>query len=341
MESIIYALFVWALFFIITFYGIRKSAVKDRGDYLVRLNSMRGIFAMDVVIGHVIRYENTLLYPLGKFMMISVAFFFFISAFGMVVSFQKKENYLKGFLPSKLLYLLGLILITYFFNATVDWLSPVDIDYCYRGGNLITWILSKTNWYIVELALFYIIFYLVYKYIKKFRTLIITLITIIFINIVFRSGWILGWYASALAFPAGLIFGEHFSRVCRVLDSVWGKLLTAIFILIGAGSLWASENSIIGMGYMRNIMCLAGILLLLYFSKYFVTGNTVSRFLGKYSTEIYLFQFVFRDLSEKCQWPWQIRLPFVLTAALLAAIIIHPIFNVIKLKSHGIQVRGK
>lgn len=80
MESIIYALFVWALFFIITFYGIRKSAVKDSGDYLVRLNSMRGIFAMDVAIGHVIRYENTLLYPLGKFM-ISVAFFFFYFGF--------------------------------------------------------------------------------------------------------------------------------------------------------------------------------------------------------------------------------------------------------------------
>lgn len=62
------------LFYYFLWYKARVCG--GRNDLLKRLNSMRGIFAIEIVIGHVIRYENTILYPLGKFMIISVAFSF-------------------------------------------------------------------------------------------------------------------------------------------------------------------------------------------------------------------------------------------------------------------------
>ena len=95
MADIIFSIFILAIFYFIIFYNTKRSPVSGRDDLLKRLNSMRGIFAVEIVIGHVVRYENTILYPLGKFMIISVAFFFFVSAFGMVISFQEKDNYLK------------------------------------------------------------------------------------------------------------------------------------------------------------------------------------------------------------------------------------------------------
>lgn len=87
MMDIIFSLFILAIFLVIIFYNTRRAPVTGRDDLLKRLNGMRGIFAIEIVIGHVIRYEDTILYPLGKFMIISVAFFFFVSAFGMVKAF--------------------------------------------------------------------------------------------------------------------------------------------------------------------------------------------------------------------------------------------------------------
>lgn len=66
------------------------------------MNALRGIFAIEIVIGHVVRYENTWLYPFGKFMIISVAFFFFVSAFGMVSPIRNREMFtLRDFLREK------------------------------------------------------------------------------------------------------------------------------------------------------------------------------------------------------------------------------------------------
>ena len=54
----------------------RDTNITTRESWLQNLNDMRGIFALEIVLGHVIRHERSLLYPLGKFMICSVAYFF-------------------------------------------------------------------------------------------------------------------------------------------------------------------------------------------------------------------------------------------------------------------------
>lgn len=326
----LYPILVFIIFFIIVFGGMKKQAVDGRRGYLVRLNRMRGLFAIEIVIGHVIRYEDTILYPFGKAMIISVAFFFFISAFGMVVSFQEKENYLKGFLFSKLSYLLVLALVAFTINAVIDWICPKDLGFCFTGVNPVIGVLSRTNWYLRELALFYILFYFVYKYMKRYRVFCITVITLIFISLVYQAGWVTGWYASAMAFPAGLAFGEYFTPICNFLHSKWGKLITCIFVLIGLSSLLFEQSNMIGMVYMKNIMCLAGMLILLYFSTYFQIGNRVSEYLNSYSAEIYIFQFVYYYMASAYEWDYRIRLLFTVAATMMTALVMQPIIKMIK-----------
>lgn len=330
----LYPILVYVIFLILIFGGMKKQAADSRREYLARLNSMRGLFAIEIVIGHVIRYDNTILYPFGKAMIISVAFFFFISAFGMVVSFQEKENYLKGFLVSKLSNLLVLAVAAFAVNVIIDWICPKDLGFCFTEENLVIGVLSRTNWYLRELALFYILFYFVYKYMKRYRVLLVTVVTLIFIGVVYQKGWITGWYASAMAFPAGLAFGEYFLPICGFLRSKWGKCTTGILVLIGLSSLFFEQDSMIGMVYMKNIMCLAGILILLYFSTYFQVGNRVSEGLNKYSAEIYIFQFVYYYMADAYGWDYRIRILFTLTTTLLTAFVMHPIINMIKRSFH-------
>lgn len=81
---------VYLLLAALLLFGIKKNRDMTADAFLQKLNALRGIFAVEIVVGHTIRFEVTWLYPLGKFMIISVAFFFFVSAFGMAYSFKMR-----------------------------------------------------------------------------------------------------------------------------------------------------------------------------------------------------------------------------------------------------------
>lgn len=222
--------------------------------------------------------------------------------------------------------------MTFAVNVCIDLIFPQELGYCFKEGNIIIHIFLVTNWYLWELALFYVVFYIVYKYIKKYRILIVSAITIIFISIVFLCGWKTGWYASAMAFPAGLAWGEYYLSLIHFLRSKKGKIITIVLTAMGLSSLLFEEDSLVGMVYMKNAMCLAGLCILLYFSVNFIVDNKLNRFLGRHSTGIYLFQFVYLGITWKMQLDWKIRLIIVITFTLLTACIINPLLKVIKSK---------
>ena len=157
---------------------------------------------------------------------------------------------------------------------------------------------TSTNWYIWELLFFYLLFFLIYRYIPKYRVSIIGVLTLLFATGGFAIGLPQHYYCSAMAFPAGLLFYEHFNTVARFLKTAWGKLTTIIMTIAGLYSLFLGEDSLLGMVYLRNLICLAFLLLLTYFISYFEVSNKILTYLGKYSTEIYLYQFVFLLLTE-------------------------------------------
>lgn len=73
----LFSVMIYVFFAMLLLWGSRPAKVEREEDYFSNFNSLRGLFAIEIVIGHVIRYESGLLYPLGKFMIISVAYFFF------------------------------------------------------------------------------------------------------------------------------------------------------------------------------------------------------------------------------------------------------------------------
>lgn len=94
--------------------------------------------------------------------------------------------------------------------------------------------------------------------------------------------------------------------------------------IAGLYSLFLGEDSLLGMVYLRNLICLAFLLLLTYFISYFEVSNKILTYLGKYSTEIYLYQFVFLLLTEG-QLAYQVRIPAVVAFTFLSALVLHPL----------------
>ena len=325
MASISFSIFIYFLFLFLLLFKSKKGKHDNKEYFFYAFNNLRGLFALEIIVGHVVRYESTLLYPMGKFMIISVAYFFFVSAFGLVRSFHQKENYLYRFLIRKCPYLVMIASITFFIRTLLFICLNAD-----NSGQNIFWLLIRQiNWYIYELLLFYILFYFVYKYLRKYRITVITMVTLIFITYAYYSGMIEAYYASALAFPAGLLFYEHFESISNFLSSVWGKVFVILITVVGLSSLLLDSDSLIGMVYLRNIICIAGLCILFYFLTYFTVGNNLLKILGKYSTELYLYQFIFLDLTVSLT-DYRIRMCLVCGLTGLTAIVICPLNQAIR-----------
>lgn len=327
VDIAIYILFI----FILMWKGKVCKCADDKVQVLQNLNALRGVFALEIIVGHVIRYEAGILYPLGKFMICAVAFFFFVSALGLSVSYEEKgKAYLSyKFLLAKPLYLFALAVVIYLINYVVDLISVKELGYC--TGPLFSNFLDVTNWYIWKQTEFYILFYFVYKYLKKYRLIVVFGYTVLSSVILYQLGFIEGWWASGFAFPMGLLFGECYKEVKKVLYSVKGIAIVGLLALFGSMCLVIPDENVITMVFMRNSMCLAAIAVFWYLCSYYRFGNNrMSYVLCAISAELYISQFIWLRLSEAYGWHYLYRLLFVCVATFLTAVCIYPIVASLK-----------
>lgn len=337
MHSLIYSLLIILLLICLLLWNCRKrdNITLSRESCLQNLNDLRGLFALEIVMGHVVRYENTILYPLGKFMICSVAFFYFVSAFGMAVSYEKKKDYLNlRFLLAKPIYIFALAILFFIAGIIADILCPSDLTYIDHG---ILWgFRITTNWYIWELIGFYLIFFFIYRYIPRFRILLICTITLILSVIMYLNGFWEAYVASTFAFPAGLVCGEYFSNMKEFLYSLRGVCTAAFLGIFGLCCLFMNQESMVTIVFMRNSLCLSAVMIIWYACNYFTLGaNPAARFLNKYSAEIYLSQFICIRLAESYGWNYMARMPFVLITTIVLAVLMRPV--VIKIRKVLIQ----
>lgn len=323
---------VLVLFALLILYGAKYRPIQTNEDYFYRLNHMRGIFALEIVIGHVVRYVPSILYPLGKMMIVSVAFYFFVSAYGLSRSFYQKEHYLRTFPRQKFPYLIIISLISYAFTCLMEFLTGIPIGYLPESVKEIPKMyLLRTNWYIWEILLWYLLFFIAYRYLKGtakiiFMSLFGTAAGIFF----FYRGFPQEWYSSILAFPLGLAFFEYKERILAFFKKLPGKITTVLLAVLGICSLFLPPDSLTGMFFLRNILCIAGIILLFYFSSYIQIGNRITKFLGSISTEIYLFQFPWLRLTQSMESQYLLRLLIVTVCTLLSAVVFHAVNQMIK-----------
>lgn len=325
-----YDLIIMLLLASIVMVGIKTESVEDKSEILMRLNKLRGVFAIVIVIGHSIQghMEHTYLTVFEKILCVSVAFFFFVSAYGITVRAISKSDYFKGFLVRKIGYILYLAVVAY----VVELLTNVVIYHNHGfDENIIIGFFKYTNWYVWEVIGFYILLRIVFGILKSHRGIVLLLIALVIGAVMYKFNMYEPYYTAILAFPIGVIVGERENDYYKLVNSKLIYLLAGSLLVCGLGCFVFPEGLIIRDFIMRNCMGLGVIVILIFIVTRINPGNVVLDFLTKHSAEIYIFQFIWIRHSNRMGYSYKVVLIYILGMTMLCAVLFHRISEKVKL----------
>ena len=156
--------------------------------------------------------------------------------------------------------------------------------------------LEKTNWYVIELVIFYLLFYVLYHKMKvKHANIGMILIAIAGIILGYYFGYRHAWIMSSISFPIGIIYQQHESPINRVIRN-YRLVILFIMVIICAGCYLISGistvPSIVQDGLLKNIACIGFCVIVLEMADTVPIKNRITLFLGSISFEIYLVHIV-------------------------------------------------
>lgn len=161
---------------------MRLEYSTEEKELFIRMNNLRGYLAIVVLLSHIWGYTGMfVLVPFNKVVTIAVAVFFFLSGYGMMRSFQRKEHYLKEIFAVKIPYLCFMAILAYLLSAVLEMvLTPIGIGNPEFLPFGIKSFFVTTNWYVYELLGFYLVFSFAVKFVKeKYQMLVIFAVSIV------------------------------------------------------------------------------------------------------------------------------------------------------------------
>lgn len=264
---------------------------EDEKEIYLRLNYLRGLLALIVLLSHIWGYTQiSLLVPFNKMVTIAVAAFFFLSGYGMARSFEKKNNYLKSIFGEKIPFLIYMAVMSYIVSALLEWIIGTKVQ---LGNNAfipigIKSLLINTNWYVYELIAFYLLFAIVMKFCpKKYQIPVVFIVSVIAFFILFNAGVVEAYYNSILGFVMGIFC--YRSSWLKWIDKK-GVLAIAIFgVLMCFSTMFLVNHTTVYFAIIRNMAAIAMIIVVLYFIRMINTKYEVLNYLSKISPELYFY----------------------------------------------------
>lgn len=311
-----------------------KNEWQDEPLSLEVSKAIQGFCAVAIIIHHLaqnLMEKADVLQGFSEFGVLFVGVFFFFSGYGLYTSLKTKENYLKGFLRKRL----TTILIPFYVCIVIFTVTACITGAKFEGKELFFvlsgWTLINDHmWYIVEIAILYILFFVIYRLIKN-RTVATIVMTLCVIGMIAGSlmlchgedyscpYWFMGewWYNSTFLFIVGILVSKH----SDILRKIARKGYAFFLILFGGLTIWfasLTKNALetysywseipgVDPNYDDKLRCLSlqlpwiiffvCFLLLLMMKVKF--SNGILKFLGSISLELYLIHNLFRlGLSE-------------------------------------------
>ncbi|EFX37581.1 acyltransferase family protein [Streptococcus infantis] len=272
-----------------------------------------------------------------------VSIFFFLSAYGLYVQNESRENYLDNFLVKRLskiivpFFIISLIYIFYrFVNGQL-----IDLNFfinLFKQGSTIIY----NGWFVDIIILMYIFFYISFKLFQnKFLSIVLNTIFITcYICLAIKLGYNFWWYNSALAFAIGLIWAKNQNKIDRVLEKYYFIVIILVTVL-----LFVSHKYDILLKYLHledsYSYALAANLDNIIFTIYFIIvflkkinfSNVYLTLIGRISFELYMIHGLVISMLGKIFVSSRVNdvlfTLFVLIVSLIFAWIINKIINVI------------
>lgn len=222
----------------------------------------------------------------------AVGMFFFLSGYGLMTQYAERgrDAVMRGFLVKRmtklLLPLLLADLVSYYSGFfSVSWQEFVEN---WRMGEP----LLKYTYFVVELALFYLLFYLAYRWRRQQVALPLCFMGSLGLMAGFIAlGWHPHWWISSLAFPCGIATGYMHewlgSRRLRVFGGALFLFLVAFTVPALAGIDMPKSAKLVRF---TLLLCPLACLMVYLAWPVVCVPNPVVSFLGRISYEMYLLQ---------------------------------------------------
>ena len=362
------------LLLIFTFYGagLTKGGMVSP-DFLSLEQSrlIRSSACIGVILHHVTQQVTSYgIYNRGPVTLLNytgflfTALFFFFSGFGLLSSLQAKPDYLDSFLcrrlpsvliPFWVINALGVLVQSTFYGIHTT--VPDALRQIF-GLTLI----NSNGWFIVEIAVFYLLFYILFSLIRNrdAALILLSLAVIAFIVYCFHQGhdpqgskihWFRGewWYNSTVTF----LFGLLFARLQQKLTAFFQKfyvLLLPLFAVLTAVTLQRSIDLVNRGGYYQTSLtlypsapplaqrtllaqsaaCIAFTTLVLLLQMRVTLGNRALRFTGTLSRELFLIHGYFVNrIFGSVQMSDFLRYAVVLTCSIALAALLTPLIRIL------------
>lgn len=296
---------IFLAFAVCVFRGVRFQRKGCDGAYLSieKGRSFRGILALTVVCHHLAeRTGDSSLFHVFAFLgFLPVAYFFFLSGYGLQKSFAGKPNYRASILKKRI----PSVLVPYLFVTLLYWVLSAVEGAPYSAGEVLRSFavgdpIARFTWYIVFVLVLYVGFYLMSALYQGNQS------RGVFWNLLFLTVCILGfrklgfsgyWYNSCLTYPLGILWAmkeerwlpfvqKHFWLLAGLLLPAFGVVFLATMVLVDAS--W-----VLVLYWLSGILFTA-VCLLLQMKVTF--GNPLLKLLGDCSMEIYMLQGFFLTL---------------------------------------------
>ena len=273
-----------------------RSGIKK--DYLSKenTNSLRGIFAVAVLFHHLSDHiplltEETKVYSVfGAMGYLSVGVFFFLSGYGMMISYKKfgityaKNLFRKRIIPFYIVSL-GFAAVDLFFT---DRSLTAAIKLFYNFG------LTGFLWYLQAQLVIYIIFWLVFSRNLSIQLKIVLLFVFVLFSICLWDylQWGLWWIESTACYFVGVIWAENREEIDRIIFKKYNLLFSiclsiALFLFFYMSKIkFTVYTGLLNYSFSAVFFVISVVLL----SSFVPVSNIFTRFLGKISLEIYATQ---------------------------------------------------
>lgn len=258
---------------------------------------LKGIMAIGIILHHLtLQYNNDLiiLKPFKYIGFLFVGLFFFISGFGLTISMLTKKDYFSNSKTRILKVLMPFLIAVLVY--TLYYIILQDIE----GKNI--FFIVKYCWFIYEIIGLYILYFLLYKKMnfKKATTVNCTII-IVFSIIIYISGESSIWYKSIFAFIMGIIIGRYKKEFINwINEKYWIKMIILIILL----GIFLGMSKYFDFGILEILTYNVGTMLfilicLMFLAKIKDFNNSILKYFGSISFEIYLYHGLVIDLFSR------------------------------------------
>ena len=332
MNLLIAILFLILLFITIEIkkrqqYGETKFCAFDVQNTL----AIRGVLALSIALHHFSQEIDSLQLPIvSEFVPLGaviVGVFFFLTGYGLMVSYMKKgESYLSNFLSHRFLKLLPAFLI-----ATFGYLVFLSLFYHYNAFALFLDMKNgktplPSSWFIFTIILYYIAFYIMASLFPKKTHMIIAMwvISILYEITIRMLGWGNYWFISIYALNIGQCYAYYEDIIKTKLEhspnfllgSIWG--LFALFIIV-----WLVNQFVEIKTFYKIYYCFTAIFIVFAIYVWGAIPSKILRLTGTISYEFYLVQGIFVNQLNFMRDHWVIYLIMVYFSSYITAWLLH------------------